>query len=84
VFRRQLTIVARAGACGFMAGRAIWTGAVGVPDEERREAVSRCRTRLDESVAILRAHGRPWREVPSVDEVAETLVAGWHERYLEP
>ena len=84
VFRRQLAIVARAGACGFMAGRAIWTGAVGVPDDERREAVSHCRARLDECVAILRAHGRPWREAPTVDEVAETLVAGWHERYLEP
>ncbi|GAB3067110.1 tagatose 1,6-diphosphate aldolase [Pedococcus soli] len=83
VFRRQLEIVARAGACGFMAGRAIWTGAVGGPEEERVGAVQRCRDRLDESVATLRAHGRPWRQVPTVDEVAQSLTAGWHERYLE-
>jgi tagatose 1,6-diphosphate aldolase len=83
VFRRQLTIVARAGACGFMAGRAIWTGAVGVPDEQRRDAVVRCQARLDECVSILRVNGRPWRQSPDVDEVANNLTAGWHERYLE-
>lgn len=83
VFRRQLTIVAQAGACGFMAGRAIWTGAVGGTDEQRREALARCQTRLDESLSILRANGRPWRQPPAIDDVAETLTAGWHERYLE-
>lgn len=83
VFRRQLAIVAEAGACGFMAGRAIWTGSVGVPEGERVEAVARCQSRLDECLAILRAHGQPWRQAPSLDEVAETLTAGWHERYLE-
>ncbi|WP_270888216.1 tagatose 1,6-diphosphate aldolase [Pedococcus sp. 5OH_020] len=84
VFRRQLAIVAEAGACGFMAGRAIWTGAVGGPEERRREAVLRCQVRLDECQSILRAHGRPWRQAPAMEEVAETLTAGWHERYLEP
>lgn len=83
VFRRQLRIVAQAGACGFMAGRAIWTGAIGGPDEQRREAVLRCRARLDECLSILRANGRPWRQAPAIDEVAETLTAGWHQRYLE-
>ena len=83
VFRRQLTIVARAGACGFMAGRAIWTGAVGGPDEQHLEAVARCQTRLDECLSILRANGRPWRQMPPIVEVAENLTAGWHERYLE-
>lgn len=83
VFRRQLEIVAKAGSCGFMAGRAIWTGAVGGPDEERREAVARCQERLDECVSILRAHGRPWRQLPRVEDVADELTAGWHERYLE-
>jgi tagatose-1,6-bisphosphate aldolase len=83
VFRRQLTIVAQAGACGFMAGRAIWTGAVGGTDQQRREAVARCQTRLDECLSILRANGRPWRQPPPTAEVAETLTAGWHERYLE-
>ena len=83
VFRRQLTIVAQAGACGFMAGRAIWTGAAGGADEERREAVARCQSRLDECLAILRADGRPWRQPPTIDEVAEGLTAGWHEQYLE-
>ena len=83
VFRRQLGIVCRAGASGFMAGRAIWTGAVGGPEHERRSAAGRCQTRLDECLAIVRAEGRPWRQSPPVDEVADALVAGWHEEYLE-
>jgi len=83
VFKRQLGIVSRAGASGFMAGRAIWTGAVGGAEQERREARQRCQTRLDECLAIVRAEGRPWRESPSVDEVAEALTAGWHEEYLK-
>ena len=83
VFRRQLRIVSQAGACGFMAGRAIWTGAVGGSVEQRRESAARCQARLDECLAIVRTHGSPWRQAPTVDAVADGLVAGWHESYLE-
>jgi tagatose-1,6-bisphosphate aldolase len=83
VFRRQLGIVSRAGASGFMAGRAIWTGAVGGPERERRSAAERCGTRLDECLAIVRAEGRPWRQAPPVEEVGEALTAGWHQEYLK-
>lgn len=83
VFRRQLRIVSQAGACGFMAGRAIWTGAVGGSPEQRRESAARCQARLDECLAIVRTHGSPWRATHGVDDVAERLVAGWHEDYLE-
>lgn len=82
VFRRQLAIVSAAGACGFMAGRAIWTGAVGGDEASRAQAGQRCRSRLDECLAIVRANGRPWRQAPSVSRVAQELTAGWHEAYL--
>ena len=82
VFRRQLRIVSQAGACGFMAGRAIWTGAVGGTQEHRRESAVRCQARLDECLAIVRAHGSTWRQLPAVDDVAQGLIAGWHEDYL--
>jgi tagatose 1,6-diphosphate aldolase len=84
VFRRQLGIVSGAGASGFMAGRAIWTGAVGGSERERWSAAQRCQVRLDECLSIVRAAGRPWRQSPSVEEVSEILTAGWHEDYLEP
>ena len=40
-FRGQVRIAAAAGACGFMAGRAIWGDAVGRYDADRRRGSAR-------------------------------------------
>ncbi len=81
-FRRQLEIAAGAGACGFMAGRAIWGDAVGRYDAARRaEGARTAAARLAELRQVLAAHGRGWREpVPVARAVAE-LPADWHETY---
>lgn len=81
-FAVQLRIAAQAGACGFMAGRAIWGDGVGRHDAETRaRGVQKASDRLDVLAEILRTHARPWRETVPVAEAVEALPADWHERY---
>lgn len=81
-FAVQLRIAAAAGACGFMAGRAIWGDAVGRHDADRRAAgVRTAADRLDQLAAVLREHGRGWRERPLVSEAVKVLPGDWHETY---
>jgi tagatose-1,6-bisphosphate aldolase len=81
-FARQVRIAAGAGACGFMAGRAIWGDAVGRHDAETRAAgVTTACARLDELTTVLRDHGHGWRAPVSVTQAVELLPADWHETY---
>jgi tagatose-1,6-bisphosphate aldolase len=81
-FARQLRIAAGAGACGFMAGRAIWGDGVGRHDAATRASgVATACARLDELAGVLREHGRGWRTSVSVSEAAKLLPADWHETY---
>ena len=81
-FEAQLRIAAAAGACGFMAGRAIWGDGVGRHDPETRAAgVATACDRLDRLTAVLREHGRGWAKAPSVADAARLLPADWHESY---
>lgn len=81
-FRIQVRIAAAAGACGFMAGRAIWGDGVGRYDAERRAAGARIAAeRLDDLHTVMRAHGRGWCRQVSVAEAVETLPRSWHETY---
>jgi sulfofructosephosphate aldolase len=59
-FRRAVEAACRAGASGFLAGRALWTSALGAddPTELLRE---RSVPRLGELAGIVDRHGRPWR-----------------------
>ena len=66
-FARALTFAARAGASGFLAGRAIWWQAFQLyPDLEamavalRGDAVAY----MDRLRALTAMHGRPWHEAP--------------------
>ncbi len=68
-FARALTFAARAGASGFLAGRAIWWQAFQLyPDLEamavalRGDAVAY----MDRLRALTAMHGRPWHEAPPV------------------
>lgn len=81
-FAVQLRIAAEAGACGFMAGRAIWGDGVGRHDAATRaRGVQTAADRLDTLAAILRTHARPWRAPVSVAEAIAALPADWHESY---
>lgn len=81
-FAVQMDITARAGASGYIAGRAIWADAVGYrPDGDRAAAVARAGERLEELNRIVRAHGRPWEEQVSVDVAATGMSTSWYESY---
>jgi tagatose-1,6-bisphosphate aldolase len=81
-FRRQLRIAAGAGACGFMAGRAIWGDAVGRYDAQRRaEGAWTAAGRLAELRQVLIEHGRGWTKQISVADAVAQLPATWHETY---
>ncbi len=81
-FADQLRIAAAAGACGFMAGRAIWGDGVGRHDTATRAAgVATACARLDQLADVLREHGTGWRTTPTVAEAVDLLPADWHEIY---
>lgn len=81
-FEVQVRIAGAAGACGFMAGRAIWGDGVGRYDADRRREGARVACeRLDRLAAVLREHARPWRDPVSVPEAIAALPADWHETY---
>jgi tagatose-1,6-bisphosphate aldolase len=82
-FAVQVGIAARAGASGYIAGRAIWRDAVGnLPDDVRIAGLATAGRRLDQLNGLVREHGRPWRVPPTADRVAEAVPAAWHETYL--
>jgi tagatose-1,6-bisphosphate aldolase len=83
-FAVQMEIGARAGASGYIAGRAVWADGVGnLPENERRRGLTRAGERLDTLTAIVRAHGRPWREAMPVDAAATTIPPNWYEAFGE-
>jgi sulfofructosephosphate aldolase len=51
----------KGGAAGFLAGRALWTSTLGA-DDPTRLLRERSVPRLQELVAIVDEHARPWRE----------------------
>ncbi len=77
-FRIQTEIAARAGASGFIAGRALWDAAV-TPDPQRRDAgVATAVARFTELRAVVAEHGRPWRPQVPADRVAEQYPPAWY------
>ncbi len=83
-FARQLEIGARAGAIGFMAGRAIWGDAVGRHPASVREAGCRQATeRLDRLAEIMAEHGSRRRTVRPSPEAARGIGPDWYEGVLD-
>jgi tagatose-1,6-bisphosphate aldolase len=77
-FRTQVAIAAGAGACGFMAGRAIWGDAVGRYDEARRsEGARTAATRLRELHETLIDAGHGWHRPVSPADTVGLVPADW-------
>jgi tagatose 1,6-diphosphate aldolase len=83
-FARQVNIACRAGASGFLAGRAVWQEGMGLADETDRRrwletvAVDRMRRLTD----IAAEHGRPWwkKWAESPADLAK-VGEGWYATY---
>jgi tagatose 1,6-diphosphate aldolase len=81
-FKLQTEIACRAGASGFLAGRAIWQEAPGMPAAEQDEFLANTSVqRLQELTSIANQHGRPWTQVYGPALEAIDTAEGWQERY---
>jgi tagatose-1,6-bisphosphate aldolase len=77
-FRTQVAIAAGAGACGFMAGRAIWGDGVGRHDRARREEGARtAAARLRELHETLSKEGRGWHRTVSAADTLDMVPRDW-------
>lgn len=81
-FKLQARIACENGASGFLAGRAIWQEAPGLPEDEQAEFLNTTAVgRLNELTEIANSSGRPWTELyPGEIETVDTSE-GWQVRY---
>ncbi|MGI2336687.1 MAG: tagatose 1,6-diphosphate aldolase [Dehalogenimonas sp.] len=83
VFRRQVELACRAGASGFLGGRAIWQEAVSITDREvrRRFFETTALERLNELIGLTREWGRPWYRSPKNAPIQPMPDADWYRNY---
>jgi tagatose 1,6-diphosphate aldolase len=83
-FKKEVEIACRAGASGFMAGRALWQEAAGTGSREKRLTFFKTQTvsRLKELASIADKWGTPWYvKTGSGDGRFPDLVEGWYKSY---
>ena len=81
-FELQTRLACENGASGFLAGRAIWQEAPGLPEGEQDQFLSStARDRLGELTSIANASGRPWSGIYSGELEAIDDAEGWQVRY---
>jgi len=80
VFAQQVEIACRAGASGFIGGRAIWKEGIGMPDQDREAwLIDVAAKRLDSLSEIAHLNARSWRSFyPDLDN---TVKEGWYKDY---
>ena len=82
LFRIQADIAMRGGACGFLAGRAIWKEAIKLKGAERENFLHTTSVaRFKELVAIAEKHATPWTKRLQAELARVKVTEGWHERY---
>ncbi|MFW6150474.1 MAG: tagatose 1,6-diphosphate aldolase [Chloroflexota bacterium] len=83
-FREQVRYASRAGASGFLAGRALWQEAVQFTSREQRVKFleNTALSRLKEISEIVESSGIPWyRKLGSDDGRFSPAGEGWYQRY---
>jgi tagatose 1,6-diphosphate aldolase len=83
-FRKQVEIASRAGASGFLAGRALWQEGVRIRSREERMTFFKATAapRLKELAEIVRSRGKPWyAKMGSAEGDFGIVDEGWYERY---
>ena len=77
-FARQVAIACKAGASGYLAGRAIWKEGVTLTGEaQMRFWQETARPRLQQLAEIASEHARPWTN--HYPYAVETPAKGWHQ-----
>lgn len=81
-FQIQTRIACENGASGFLAGRAIWQEAPGLPEEEQDGFLEDTSVkRLNELTTIANENARPWHELYAEELAGVDTSEGWQERY---
>lgn len=82
IFKIQTEIACENGASGFLAGRAIWQEAPGLPEAEQNGFLrSTSVERLKELTGIANAKGRPWLDIYGEELDRVDVAEGWQARY---
>ncbi|MFC2016678.1 tagatose 1,6-diphosphate aldolase [Chloroflexota bacterium] len=83
-FNEQVKIACKAGASGFLAGRALWQEGVKIRSREKRMQffIDTTAPRLNELADIVNKYGRPWYvKMGSNKGDFEAANEGWYEQY---
>lgn len=83
-FKKQVEIACRAGASGFLAGRALWQEGVQIRSRKERMNFFRNTTvsRLKEIAEIADKHGKPWyAKMGAENGVFTPATEGWYQSY---
>jgi len=83
-FRKQVEIACRAGASGFLAGRALWQEAAGMqPPAARRQFFEEVAApRLQELSELVHRYGCPWMARPDLAPGGyDAVFEGWYRSY---
>ena len=83
-FRKQVEIACKAGASGFLAGRALWQEGARIPSRQARMSFFRntAAPRLKELAAIADSYGRPWYfKLGNKDGRFAPPAVDWHRSY---
>jgi len=83
-FKKQVEIACKAGASGFLAGRALWQEGAQIPSREERMSFFRntAAPRLKELTEIADIYGKPWYfKLRAKDGEFAPLAEGWYRNY---
>jgi len=83
-FNKQVEIACKAGASGFLAGRALWQEGVEIRSREKRMQffIDTAAPRVKELADIVNKYGRPWYVKMGRDKGDfEVANEGWYEQY---
>jgi len=83
-FHKQVELASKAGASGFLAGRALWQEGARIKSRQERMDFFRSTAapRLDQIASLVRQHGKPWNvKRGSPTGHFEIDGADWYQRY---
>jgi tagatose 1,6-diphosphate aldolase len=81
-FKLQTTLACSNGASGFLAGRAIWQEAPGLPEKEQDEFLNTVAVRrLEELTEIANSSGTAWEDLYKDRIQAIDIAEGWQVRF---